>query len=89
LTDGVQSDGDVLAAKAARPLRSGDKNSWIEVVLDEGKNRQIRRMLEACGIEILRLVRVAVGPLQLGSLRKGEARKLTVLEKDALARELD
>ncbi len=86
LTGGVQSDGDVLAAKVARPLRSGDKNSWIEVVLDEGKNRQIRRMLEACGIEVLRLVRVAIGPVQLGSLSKGEARKLTVLEKEALGR---
>jgi 23S rRNA pseudouridine2605 synthase len=88
LTLGVQADGELLRAKAARPIRSGAKNSWIEIVLDEGKNRQIRRMLGACGIEVSRLVRVAIGPLELGSLRKGEARKLTAEEKAALDREV-
>ncbi len=43
-------------------LRSGAKNGWLEIVLDEGKNRHIRRMLAALDIEVLRLVRVAVGP---------------------------
>ena len=84
LTNGVHSDGDFLAAKAAQLLRCGDKNSWVEVVLNEGKNRQIRRMLEACSVEVLRLIRVAIGPLHLGSLGKGEARELTDLEKAAL-----
>jgi len=88
LTLGVQADGDLLRAKAARPIRSGAKNSWIEIVLDEGKNRQIRRMLGACGIEVSRLIRVAIGPLQLGSLSKGQARKLTAEEKAALDREM-
>jgi 23S rRNA pseudouridine2605 synthase len=88
LTNGVQTDGDVLCAKTARVIRTGAKNSWIEIVLDEGKNRQIRRMLEACSVEVLRLIRVAIGPLQLGSLGKGEARQLTAQEKAALDREL-
>src|SRR5438445_12995999 len=85
LKSGVTSeDGEVLRAKQAKRIREGEKNSWIEVVLDEGKNRQIRRMLEACGVEVLRLVRVAIGPLQLGLLGKGEARELTPEEKKKL-----
>jgi len=50
-------------------------------VLDEGKNRQIRRMLAACGVEVLRLIRVAIGPLTLGELAKGDSRSLTKEEK--------
>ncbi|HKR83958.1 MAG TPA: hypothetical protein VJS37_07255, partial [Terriglobales bacterium] len=64
-------------AKRVRKLREGQKNSWLEIVLDEGKNRQIRRMLDACGIEVLRLVRVSIGELQLGDLPKGGTRELT------------
>jgi len=89
LDNGVRSDGELLRAKSARLLRSGDKNSWIEVVLDEGKYRQIRRMLEGSGLDVLRLIRVAIGPLLLGSLRKGEARELTSSEKAALDRALE
>lgn len=77
--------GEVLAAKQARLLRQGKRTSWIEVVLDEGKNRHIRRLLEALGVKVLRLVRVAVGPLRLGSLGKGRYRYLTDEERRALA----
>jgi 23S rRNA pseudouridine2605 synthase len=65
-------------------VRVGKKNSWIEIVLDEGKNRQIRRLLAALGIEVLRLMRIAIGPLQLGDLPKGKVRELTQEEKAAL-----
>ena len=61
---------------------------WLEIVLDEGKNRQIRRMLAALGVDVLRLVRVAIGPLQLGKLAKGTYRRLTGEEKLALDRAL-
>jgi 23S rRNA pseudouridine2605 synthase len=73
-----------LRAKAARLLRHGDKHSWLEITLDEGKNRQIRRLLDALGVQVLRLVRVSVGPLELGSLKKGAIRRLTLEEKAEL-----
>ena len=82
LMNGVKSEGGGLfRALRARLLRSGKKNCWLDITLDEGKNRQIRRMVAALGVEVLRLVRVAVGPLQLGKLAKGGWRRLTTEEK--------
>jgi 23S rRNA pseudouridine2605 synthase len=77
-------DGDVLRVHRARSLRSGEKNCWLEITLDEGKNRQIRRILKALGVEVLRLVRVAIGPLPLGKLAKGSYRPLSAEEKRLL-----
>jgi 23S rRNA pseudouridine2605 synthase len=88
LVNGVESDGDLLRARRASVLRSGEKNCWIEIILEEGKNRQIRRMLQALGVEVLRLVRVAIGPLSLGKLAKGAFRALNDEEKRMLDRAL-
>lgn len=88
LTEGVTEGGDSLKAECAGLLRSGAKNCWLEIVLDEGKNRQIRRMFSALGIEVLRLVRIAVGPLQLGDLPKGAMRELTHEEVRNLRRHM-
>jgi len=84
LLAGVRIGGELLRAKRVRVLRSGEKNTWLEIVLDEGKNRQIRRMFEHLGIEVLRLIRVAIGPLALGELAKGKSRVLEAIEKSAL-----
>ena len=86
LRDGIDDHGERLAVKSARELRHGDKNAWLEIVLDEGRNRQIRRILAAFGIGVLRLVRVAVGELALGTLAKGAWRKLDGDEVARLAR---
>jgi len=82
---GVDDAGQRLAARSANLLRSGDKNAWLEIVLDEGRNRQIRRLLAALGFEVLRLVRVAIGPLALGDLAKGAHRHLSAEEVRALS----
>jgi len=84
LMKGVRENSESLRVRRARLLRAGEKNCWLEIILDEGKNRQIRRMLAALEVEVLRLVRVAIGPLELGKLAKGAYRPLTAREKDAL-----
>jgi 23S rRNA pseudouridine2605 synthase len=85
LMKGVRvSNGDFLRVKDARILRQGNRNTWLAITLDEGKNRHIRRMLEQLGVEVLRLVRVAIGPLTLGDLAKGASRPLTPAEKSKL-----
>lgn len=82
---GVRStSGEVLRVKNVEILRQGEKTSWLVIVLDEGKNRHVRRMFEALGIEVLRLVRVAIGNLQLGDLPKGKCRQLTPAEVRAV-----
>lgn len=86
LTNGINESGDLLRAAQGRLLRSGEKNCWLEIVLDEGKNRQIRRIFAALGVEVLRLIRVAIGPLELGNLAKGTFRALTKAEKQTLDR---
>jgi 23S rRNA pseudouridine2605 synthase len=85
ITTGTRTEeGERLQAKNVRILRRGGKNTWLEIILDEGKNRHIRRMLAALGIEVLRLVRIAIGPLILGDLPKGASRPLVEAEKNAL-----
>ena len=83
---GVVDQGERLAARRVVPLRAGEKNAWLEIVLDEGRNRHIRRLLAAHGIDVLRLIRVAIGALVLGDLPKGQWRHLTEDEVAALRR---
>jgi len=84
LVAGVDQDGEPLRAVSATLLRAGEKNAWLEIVLDEGRNRQIRRLLAAFGMDVMRLVRVAIGPLAMGGLAKGAWRELSPAEVEAL-----
>jgi 23S rRNA pseudouridine2605 synthase len=87
LRNGITAtDGDFLRVKNVSILRQGERYSWLEIILDQGKNRHIRRMFEELKIEVLRLVRVAIGPLTLGDLPKGISRPLDQKEEQALDR---
>ena len=85
LVQGVDAGGERLAAVSASLLRSGTKHAWLEIVLDEGRNRQIRRLLAARELSVLRLLRVAIGGLALGDLPKGGWRALRPDEVVSLA----
>lgn len=84
LMAGIKVDGELLSVTHVAILRQGHKRAWLEIVLDEGRNRQIRRLLAACGIGVVRLLRVAIGSLALGELAKGQWRDLTDAEVAAL-----
>jgi len=73
---GILDKGEKLLLKKASVLRVGEKNTWLEITLDEGRNRHIRRVLEAHELEVLRLVRISIGRLPLGDLAKGAWRYL-------------
>lgn len=83
---GISEGGEMLSASSVKILRSGDKNTWLEVELREGRYRQIRRMLKGLDIECLRLIRVAIGDIKLGDLAKGKARALEHHEIEILRR---
>lgn len=82
---GYTVEGEHMRAKSVLLLRSGGKTAWLEIALDEGRNRQIRRLLAAFEIGVLRLVRVRIGALELGTLAKGAWRELSREEVEALA----
>ena len=57
--------------------QSGGKNQWVLVTLTEGKNREIRRIMEHFGLQVARLIRISYGPFQLGNLEVGQVRELS------------
>jgi 23S rRNA pseudouridine2605 synthase len=79
------SDGHVQARRVRR-LKHQGSSTWLEIVLNEGKNREIRRMLARLDHKVLRLRRVAIGPLYIGRLAKGKSRPLTTPELARLRR---
>lgn len=86
LAQGVElSDGPTRAAVVKR-VRDSEKYSFLEITLTEGRNRQVRRMLEAIGSRVLKLVRVSLGPLTLEGLQIGQWRKLSASEVAELRR---
>lgn len=85
LERGVALGKEHLVVSSARTLRLGERHAWLEVTLHEGRNRQIRRLLAALDVTVLRLVRVAIGCLSLGELGKGQWRVLSAQEIALLA----
>jgi 23S rRNA pseudouridine2605 synthase len=79
------SDGHVKARHVKR-LKSQGSSTWLRIILSEGKNREIRRMLARLGHKVVRLRRTAIGPVELGPLASGKARKLSGPELRALQR---
>ena len=84
LQDGIEDQGEMLKARSVRLLRQGARNAWLEIILDQGRNRQIRRMLSVLDVSVLRLIRIAIGSLVLGDLGKGKWRYLSEEEIKAL-----
>ena len=67
---------EFMHAVSAKLYSAGEKNCWLEITLDEGKNREIRRMLAKLGYEVLRLVRIKFCNYELGDLKQGCIKKL-------------
>ena len=84
LLSGVELDDGPARAKTARIVEQARGGTLLEIVLTEGRNREIRRMLDALGITVVGLVRVAIGPFKLGRLKAGTYRKLVPAEIMAL-----
>jgi pseudouridine synthase len=87
LADGViLDDGEKTAPAEVVKLGDTGKNSWLAITIHEGKNRQIHRMADALGYNVLKLTRVGYASLELGELKVGDARALTHVEVQALRR---
>ena len=85
LRRGVElADGPTRPAQVTR-LRDSGKYTHLEITITEGRNRQVRRMIEAVGSKVLKLVRTAIGPIRIGDLQIGKWRKLTEDEFVALS----
>ncbi len=80
LKEGIVLDGKKTGPAEARLLRESDKNAWISLALYEGRNQQIKRMLERVGHPVLKLKRVAFGPLKVTGIPIGGYRKLFAVE---------
>ena len=84
LTTGVVIEGRMSMPAAVHVIKSEQDRTVLEIVLEEGRNRQIRKMCEAIGLEVARLKRIAVGPVRLGMLQPGKYRELTPDEMRAI-----
>lgn len=86
LTGGVVLEDGPTAPARVHQIKASDNNTWLSVVIHEGRFRQVRRMCEAVGLSVVRLKRVRYGSLSLGDLKPGEYRVLSDSEARALAK---
>lgn len=85
LTTGVIIDGRISMPASIHVFKSEQDRTVLEIILEEGRNRQIRKMCEAVGLEVARLKRIAVGPVKLGMLQPGDWRELKPEEMKSIA----
>lgn len=84
LERGVKLADGMTSPASVKKIRKAEANSWVEITIHEGRKHQVKRMLESVGHLVIKLVRVKMGPLALGSLEPGEFRFLTDQEANAL-----
>jgi 23S rRNA pseudouridine2605 synthase len=88
LRTGIRLDRTVTAPAKVKPLRKTDNNSWIEMTIYEGKKRQIRRMLEKVGHQVMRLMRIRIDGIEMGKIKPGEFRRLSSEELEKIKTEV-
>lgn len=80
LREGILLEDGMTAAAKVRVLEVKDNTSWVEIIIHEGRNRQIRRMCDAVNHKVVKLKRTRFGPLEMGDVRPGKLRELTIKE---------
>jgi len=88
LRKGIKIDGKLTAPAKVKKLKKAESNSWIEITIYEGRNRQIRKMIEHTRHDVLRLMRIRINGIEMGPLEPGAYRKLTTQEMDSITREI-
>ncbi len=86
LRQGVELSDGITKPAIVERIRDSEKYSFVEITLEEGRNRQVRRMIEALGSKVLKLVRTRIGSLKIGGLEIGKYRMLTDLEVRELSK---
>jgi len=84
LQQGVQLEDGLTGPAVVKKVKKAEQNSWLEITIREGRKHQVKRMLEAVGHPVIKLMRIRMGPLSLGDLAPGEFRFLTDWEANAL-----
>ncbi len=84
LEQGVELEDGITRPALVKKIKKAEQNSWLELTIREGRQHQVKRMLEAVGHPVLRLMRIKMGPLSLGNLASGEFRYLTDREANVL-----
>jgi 23S rRNA pseudouridine2605 synthase len=84
LRNGIELSDGLTRPAVVQRIRDSEKHTFLEITISEGRNRQVRRMIEACDSKVLKLVRVGIGPLRIGDLPIGKHRELSSAELDSL-----